>query len=86
MENQRLLDDDDEGYHWKLTRKPQDLLQVVNPCIDHGEESGDEWQIQNASRLKKKLKRIMHDELSKEDIMPKERAKMVSVEIMAECS
>ena len=86
MENQRLLDDEDEGYHWKPTRKPQDLLQVVNPFIDHGEEHGDEWQIQNAYRLMRKLKRIMHFELSKDDIMPEEMAKMVSVKITAECS
>lgn len=85
MENQRLLDDDDEGYQSKPTGKPQDLLQVVNPFIDHGEERGDEWQIQNAYRLIRKLKKIMHFELSKDDIMPKERAEMVSVKC-SECS
>lgn len=83
MENQRLLDDDDEVYQSKPMRKPQDLLQVVNPFIDHGEEHGDEWQIQNAYRLMRKLKRIMHFELSKDDIMPEEMAKMVSVKITA---
>ena len=79
MENQRLLDDEDEGYQSKPTGKPQDLLQVVNPFVDHGEERGDEWQIQNAYRLIRKLKKIMHSELSKDDIMPEERAEMVSV-------
>ena len=83
MENQRLLDDDDEVYQSKPMGKPQDLLQVVNPFIDHGEEHGDEWQIQNAYRLMRKLKRIMHFELSKDDIMPEEMAKMVSVKITA---
>ena len=85
MENQRLLDDEDEGYQSKPTGKPQDLLQVVNPFVDHGEERGDEWQIQNAYRLIRKLKKIMHSELSKDDIMPKERAEMVSVKC-SECS
>ena len=39
--------------------------------------SEDGWQVQNADRLKKRLKRTIIQELSKKDVMPDERAKMV---------
>lgn len=78
MEDQRVLLDDDDVrvFNSKQTRK-KEQLKVVKP-FTYSKEGEDEWQIQNAHRLKKKLKRIMNFELSKKDVMSDERAKMVS--------
>ena len=78
MKDQRILDDDDvRVLSSKSKAKSKKQLKVLNPFVSIG-EGDDEWQIQGARRLKRKLKRIMIHELRKKDTMPNERAKMVS--------
>ena len=78
MKEQRMLDDDDARVlSSKSKGKNNEQLKVLNPFVCIG-EGDDEWQIQRAHRLKRKLKRTMIHELRKKDVMPNERAKMVS--------
>ena len=84
MQDQRILDvdddDDDNGddaYSSNPTGESEEL-KVVDPPPPKGENEDSGWQIQNAYRQKKKLERIMIRELSKTDVMPDERAKLVS--------
>ena len=82
IQDQRILDDDDgdddvdDGHSSKPARKKEEL-QVVDPSAVN-RESEDGWKIQNAYRLRKKIKKITIREVSKKDVMPDERAKMVS--------
>ncbi|XP_068677009.1 NFX1-type zinc finger-containing protein 1-like [Montipora foliosa] len=78
MQDQRTLDDDDiRVFSSKSVGKSMEQLKVVNPFVFIG-EGDDEWQIQRAHRLKRKLKRIVNEELSKKDFMSDEEAKMVT--------
>ena len=78
MQEQRILDDDDvRVFSSRSVRKNNEQLKVVNPFVFTG-EGDDEWQIQRAYRLKRKLRRIIIHELGKKDVMQDERAKMVS--------
>ena len=77
MQDQRLLDNDDvRVFGTKSTGLKGARLKVVDPFAFAG-GSDDGWQVQNVDRLKKRLKRTIIQELSKKDIMPDERAKMV---------
>lgn len=84
MTDQRILDDDDvRAFSSKSMRKSNEL-KVLNPFVCTGKDD-DEWQMQRAHRLKRKLKRTMIRELRKKDVMSNERAKMVSkVRIMVD--
>ena len=78
MQDQRLLDNDDvRVFGTKSAGLKGAKLKVVDPFAFAG-GSDDGWQVQNADRLKKRLKRTIIQELSKKDVMPDERAKMVS--------
>jgi len=78
MQDQRLLDNDDvRVFGTKSASLKGARLKVVDPFAFAG-GSKDGWQVQNADRLKKRLKRTIIQELSKKDVMPDERAKMVS--------
>lgn len=74
IQDQRILDDDDVRV---FSSRPVGEMKVVNPFVFIGEDD-DQWQIQNARRLKRKLKRIMTQELSKKDVMSDDEAKRVS--------
>ena len=77
MQDQRLLDNDEvRVFDTKSVGLKGAKLKVVDPFAFAG-GSDDGWQVQNADRLKKRLKRTMIQELSKKDVMPDERAKMV---------
>ena len=76
LQDQRVLDTDDVrvfGTKSVVSGK----LKVADPFAVSGEME-DGWQIQNADRLKKRLKRTIIQELSRKDVMPDERVKMVS--------
>ena len=78
MQDQRLLDNDDvRVFGTKSAGLKGARLKVVDPFAFAG-GSEDGWQVQNADRLKKRLKRTIIQELSKKDVMPDERAKTVS--------
>ena len=77
MQDQRLLDNDEvRVFDTKSVGLKGARLKVVDPFAFAG-GSDDGWQVQNADRLKKRLKRTMIQELSKKDVMPDERAKTV---------
>ena len=77
MQDQRLLDNDEvRVFDTKSVGLKGARLKVLDPFAFAG-GSDDGWQVQNVDRLKKKLKRTMIQELSKKDVMPDERAKMV---------
>ena len=82
IQDQRILDDDDsdddvdDGYNSKPSRKKEEM-DVGDPSAFRSENE-DRWKIQNFYRLRKKIKRITIREVSKNDFMPDERAKMVS--------
>ena len=77
MQDQRLLDNDEvRVFDLKSTGLKGARLKVVDPFAFAG-VSDDGWQVQNVDRLKKRLKRTIIQELSKKDVMPAERAKMV---------
>lgn len=79
MQDQRILYDDDDnddvedGYSSKPARRREEL-DVVDPSA-FSRENEDGWKMQNVYRI---IKRIMIRELSKTDVMPDERAKMVN--------
>ena len=77
MQDQRLLDNDDvRVFGTKSAGLKGARLKVVDPsAFDGGSDDG--WQVQNADRLKKKLKRTIIQQLSKKDFMADERAKTV---------
>ena len=77
MKDQRLLDNDDvRVFGTKSAGLKGARLKVVDPsAFDGGSDDG--WQVQNADRLKKRLKRTIIQQLSKKDFMPDERAKTV---------
>ena len=80
IQNQRILDDDDgnddvdDGHSSKPSRKKEEL-DAEDPAVSR--ECEDGWKIQYFHRLRKKIKRITIREVSKKDVMPDERAKMV---------
>ena len=77
MQEQRLLDSDDvRVFGTKSAGLKGARLKIVDPFACAG-GSDDGWQVQNVDRLKKRLKRTIIQELSKKDVMPDERAKMV---------
>ena len=77
MQDQRILDDDDvKVFGSKSVGKKVEQLKVVNPYVFIG-QGDEEWQIQRAHRLKRKLKRVVNKELSKKDVMTDEKAAMV---------
>lgn len=82
MQDQRILYDDDDnhdvedGYSSKPARRREEL-DVVDPSA-FSRENEDGWKMQNVYRIIKKIKRITIRELSKTDVMPDERAKMVN--------
>ena len=78
MQDQRLLDNDDvRVFGTKSAGLKGARLKVVDLFAFAG-RSEDGWQVQNADRLKKRVKRTIIQELSKKDVMPDERAKTVS--------
>lgn len=84
MRDQRILDDDDDDDDEDAcSSKPagkSEELKVVDPSSLKATFSGESengWQIQNTYRQRKKLERIMIRELSKIDVMPDARAKLV---------
>ena len=78
MQDQRILDDDDvKVFGSKSVRKNVEQLKVVNPYV-FIEEGYEEWQIQRAHRLKRRLKRAVNKELGNKDFMTDEKAAMVS--------
>lgn len=85
IQDQRILadddDDDDVDEHSSKPSGKKEELKAVDPSVDNREnnESKDGWKIQNANRLRRKIKRITIREVSKKDVMPDERAKMVSI-------
>lgn len=85
IQDQRILadddDDDDVDEHSSKPSGKKEELKAVDPSVDNREnkESKDGWKIQNANRLRRKIKRITIREVSKKDVMPDERAKMVNI-------
>jgi len=86
IEGQRILDDEDHEDHEddydddvddehrsKPARKKEDL-----GSVDPSAVSRDGWKVQNAYRLRRKIQRITIREVSKKDVMPNERVKLVS--------
>lgn len=82
IQDQRILDDDDDDddvdfEHSSKPARKKEELGAEDPS-DISRKSEDGWKIQNFYRLMKKIKRITIHEVSKKDVMPDERAKMVS--------
>ena len=78
MQDQRILDDDDvKVFGSTSVGKKVEQLKVVNPYVFIG-EGDNEWQIQRAYRLERKLRRVINKELGKKDVMTHEKAAMVS--------
>ena len=76
MQDQRMLDDDDViVYKSKLAGKAEELTDAS--ALVSNEKGESEWKVQKASRLKRKLEKIMRQELSKTEVMPGERARTV---------
>lgn len=74
MQDQRILDDDDViVYKSKSVGKGDELTSVI---VSNG-KGESEWKVQNAYQLKRKLEKIMRQELSKTEVMADERAKTV---------
>ena len=89
MQGQRVLDNDDVrvfGGAKSIVAKGG-RLKVVNPFAFGGEIDADGFQIPKAAvdRLKKRLKRTIIQELSSKDVMPDDRARMVSWKNDFEC-
>ena len=79
MQDQRVLDTDDVSvFIAKSVMVKGKRLKVVDPFSSGGEIDADGWQVMNADKLKKRLKRTIIQELSRKDVMPDERARMVS--------
>lgn len=74
MQDQRILDDDDViVYQTTSAGKDEELTSAI---VSNG-KGGSEWKVQDAYRLKRKLEKIMRQELSKKEVMADERAKTV---------
>ena len=79
MQDQRVLDTDDvRVFIAKSVMVKGRRLKVVDPFPSGGEIDADGWQVMNADKLKKRLKRTIIQELSRKDVMPDERARTVS--------
>ena len=81
IQDQRILDDDDsdddvDEHSSKPGGKKEELEALELSAVN--KETEDRWKIQNARRLRRKLQRIKIREVSKKDVMPDERANMVS--------
>ena len=73
MQDQRILDDDDViVYKSKSAGKGVELTGASG--IVSNEKGENEWKVQKAYRLKRRLEKIMRQELSKTEAMPRERA------------
>lgn len=73
MQDQRILDDDDViVYKSKSAGKGEEL--TAASAIVSNEKGESEWKVQKANRLKRRLEKIMRQELSKTEVMPRERA------------
>ena len=79
LQDQRVLEIDEVRI---LSKMPgmvkRGRLKVVDPFSFHGGVDADGWQVQNADKLKKKLKRTIIQELSRKDVMPDDRVAAVS--------
>lgn len=74
MQDQRILDDDDViVYKSRSVGKGEELASAI---VSNG-KGESEWKVQNAYRLKRKLEKIMRQELSKTEVMADWRAKAV---------
>lgn len=74
MQDQRMLDDDDViVYKSQSAGKGEELTSAI---VSNG-KGESEWKVQDAYRLKRKLEKIMRQELSKTEVMADERAKTV---------
>lgn len=79
MQDQRVLETDDVTVFVKKSNCIKGgRLKVVNPFSFGIGIDADGWQLQNADKLKKKLKRRIIQELSRKDVMPDVRVAMVS--------
>ena len=79
MQDQRVLDTDDARvFIAKSVVGKGKRLKVVDPFPFGGEIDADGWQVQKADKLKKKMKRTIIQELSRKDVMPDDRARIVS--------
>ena len=77
MQDQRILDDDDViVYKSKSAAGKAEELPDASALVS-SEKGESEWKVQKASRLKRKLEKIMRQELSKTEVMPGERARTV---------
>ena len=80
LRDQRVLDVDDFRVFGAKPTVKHGKLKVLNPFGSNGGgqvESG--WQIQNAARYKKKIKRTIIQELNRKDFMPKNSAALVRI-------
>lgn len=79
MQDQRFLDTDDvRVFNAKSVMGKGRRLKVVDPFPSGGEIDADGWQVMNADKLKKRLKRTIIQELSRKDVMQDDRARLVS--------
>ena len=76
MQDQRILDDDDVIVYKSKSAEKADKLTAASALVSN-EKGESEWKVQKASRLKRRLEKIMRQELSKTEAMPGERAKTV---------
>lgn len=77
MQDQRILDDDDVIVYKSKSAGKGEELTVANAFVSKG-KGESEWKVQKAYRLKRKLEKIMRQELNKTEVMPNERAETVS--------
>lgn len=80
MQDQRILDTD--AVIRFGSRPPSDNLNTDDPyatpnCAEEGVQS-DNWQFQNANRIKQKIKRIIRRELDSDDMMSEEESTKVT--------
>ena len=79
LQDQRVLEIDEVRILSKMPGMVKGgRLKVVDPFSFHGGVDADGWQVQNADKLKKKLKRTIIQELSRKDVMPDDRVAAVS--------
>ena len=79
MQDQRVLDTDDvRVFIAKSVMGKGRRLKVVDPFPSGGGIDADGWQVMNADKMKKRLKRTIIQELSRKDVMPDDRARLVS--------
>ena len=78
MQDMRVLDNDDvKVFRAKPVSAIRGRLKVVNIDLI-GNVDADGFRVADPKRLKKKLKSTIIQELSKKDVMPDDRVRMVS--------